>query len=435
MSTDKQQLRETISAFVRRWQGAAQKAVGNESQPTASQDGGEKARSQKRNQAIVDSGAKELAADLSVSLPIRYGDLAIQARLTRLMARTVGCLEPLTTSSLVTEFVDEVLDPNQTFMHQFLLGNWSVAGADEGFYWQLVNDWTIGTALWSPTGKGGSEASGAPVPIGFLLRRALRVPKEADPGRVGFASWIEAQVILEGMRLYKSGGVFFADEAFSPDYPYTDLKYYGVRRVPPASLVYSVDVSELPRIQSFLNWWLPRSPRTSDTSKLGKSDRRLSQALWRFASTYEAPDWQRALLDAVSSLEMVLDIGEGELKYRFAARLSHLLAAWNSAPIADTYSLARDLYSVRSAVAHGDWDGAERRAVKLARDRSLKADVAGYDVARQAMDMLRQVVLLLSTLADQDEDPERWLDEARLFDPAQRHRLADLIAHGRTLIG
>lgn len=432
MGTGRQRLVETISAFVRQWQGATRTAMGNESQPAASQEDVEKSRSQLWTQAIVDSVAKELAADLSESLPIRYGDPAIQARLTRLMARTHGCVEPLKTSSLVTEFVDELLDPNQTFLHLFLLGNFSVTGADEDFNCQLLNDWTIETASWFPTRETAGEAPGTPVPIGFLLRRALRVSKDADPGRVGFASWIEAQVILEGMRLYRSGGIFFADEAFSPDYPYTELKYYGMRRLAHASLAYAIQVSELPRIQSFLNWWLPRSPRRRDTSKLG--DRRLNQALWRLASAYDTADWQRASLDAVSGLEMALGIGEGELKYRFAVRLSHLMAAWSSASIADTYSLARDLYAVRSAVAHGDWDGAEQRAFKLANKRSLKTDLAGHEVARQAVDILRQVVLLLSALADQHADPERWLDEARLFDPAGRARLTDLVAHVRTLI-
>lgn len=169
--------------------------------------------------------------------------------------------------------------------------------------------------------------------------------------------------------------------------------------------------------------WLDLTPNAKPELPAEKVRNRLYQALWHLKRAYDDSNWERALLDAVSGLELLL-VGETpELSYRLSIRAGHLLSAHDPGLAGRVFSDIKQMYDVRSKVAHGDWAAAGRLASKHWGGEGRSKEAAGPACASAAIDYLRKAILAAAYFMSKGKDIQTLLDEKSLLNVKDREAL------------
>ncbi len=434
MSVDREQIESIIKDFVQKID-----AYHAQEKPP---EGVSDAHGAEQGQSLREVGVDEIQrtyvdptlSNLVTLLPDCPRDI-IQWRLYYLISRSTSLMVPEDRDAKLREFVDDLVSNGRFFWHGFHLDQFSIDGLADDSLWSLADNWKISKvklppAITYPQYPSGSAASR----ITYWLEGYRSYKKVDDPSPTGLKLWADANIILEALRLYKPGGVVFSNMGFSVDYPYLSPKFDSLGLRPLAAVdQYRLDFRNLDHAKSFIDWWQERSPRRYNAGQKSKFDNRLRQALRGFSSVYQAMDWQEMLLNAISALELLLNIGNLELKFRLATRIALLLAPVTITDVRRLYQSVGTLYNVRSAIAHGDWEGADEQAQKAARAQAQPTETAGIDLALIATDMLRKLIIMLKVLQEQRQDPDDWLDEGRLYDPKEYGTLTKLVEPAKTL--
>jgi hypothetical protein len=365
-------------------------------------------------------------------LPCRLRRLADTLSPLSLLRRLVHDLASATESTgaagvvnVVDDFVTNFLAPTQKVLHSFTLGAIRVTGISGSEPVQLVEDWKLHPRGMPLAGHASSlvNATQTNDPPTSLTRFA-DVPKGADLVRYRILSWLYAQLILEGLRLFALSGVFVAQEDFSPDFRYVGTSRWNPATCPTTRVFYAMPADRIPELAAFLSSWLPLSPsRESDPPKeTGRN--RLHQALRQLKRAYDDSDWESALVDAVSGLELLLLAGErDELSYRLAIRAGHLLFAHDPDRAGSVFADIRHMYDVRSTIAHGNREAAGKKAKKRWGAESRSCDQAGAVCATTAIDYLRRAILAAAYFESKGKDIQTEIEETSLLNAKNREVL------------
>lgn len=367
---------------------------------------------------------RQLTDDLSPLSPLRRD--CLEARIEWFVNDLASAAARTGTAGVggvVDDFITHFTAPTQQVLHSFTLGAFRVTGLSGSDPVQLVEDWKLhprGMPLGSHASSLVSATETDEPPTS--LTRFVDVPKGADPQQFLFLGRSYAQLILESLRLFALSGVFVAQEDFSPDYHYVGISHWNPATCPTTTVCRALPAARLPELAAFLTLWLQLTPTTKPVL-LEKGPSRLRQALWHLKRAYDDSEWEHALLDAVSGLEFLLVGQNAELSYRLAIRAACLLSAPNPDEAEKVFATIRQLYGLRSCIAHGDWATAEKEAAKVLRGNGQADETAGAACATTAVDYLRRAILAAAFFESKGKDMRTVLDEKSLLNVAAREAL------------
>lgn len=351
-----------------------------------------------------------------------------EARVSWLVHDLLNAVDKSAVNACVSSFVKALLAPTKQVLHSFTLAAFELRGIEPGARLPIVNGWEMhvrgmpldGRALVHLSGLGSSQ-----VPLS--MTRFSNVSKGSDPLRLHFLGWVEAQLILEGLRLFAPSGCFFVQEDFSPDYHYIAPVEYVPALLPSSPARYCLSPSQWGELQAFIEMWLQITPsrETPSTKEAGRNA--IRQALRRLRDGYDGGPWQEAVLDTVSGLELLLIRKDDELSFRLAIRAAHLLSVLEPDKAGDVFTKVRRLYEVRSSIAHGDWDEAAERAIKRWPATDESAVASGSACATFGIELLRRAILTQAYFTSRFAKPEEILDEKVLLNPTERERLREML--------
>lgn len=186
----------------------------------------------------------------------------------------------------------------------------------------------------------------------FVFVREIEIPKMIGerPGAAADALWKPTQDLLDRCILaissFKDGGpvgydgvrITAAEMAFGAAFGTQQL--WGNEHVPNGN--YQLSPEEAPRLETY-------------AQKFGDIHSSLEIACQRLVDATRRTKPRDSIIDAVIGLESILlvEIGErqrGETRFRFSLNYASLFPA---AERRDAFNTARDLYDLRSAIAHG----------------------------------------------------------------------------------
>lgn len=420
-------VRQLVSQFADDWLGSDEWALLRALPPLSLQVYLHGMTTLKGSDEPLPARMRQLADALSPLSPLPRDYL--EARLGWLVNDLASAAAPGETAKVVDGFVDKFLAPNRVVLHSFTLGGFRVTGLSGREPVELVAGWRLhprGMPLDSHARLlvSGPEGDEAPT----SLTRFADVPKGDDPVRYGFEGWLNVQLILEGLRLFAPSGVFVAQEDFSPDYPYVRAFQSPPAVRPTPTTYHALPAERVPELISFLTSWLPLSPSREPEPPRQRGRNRLYQALWHLRRAYDDRDWEHALLDAVSGMELLLVDQLNELSYRLAIRAGHLLFAHDPDRAGTVFADIRDMYDVRSCIAHGDREAAGKKAAKRWGAEGRSKDQAGAVCATTAVEYLRKAILLAAYFGGKRRDLQSLLDEKDLLNVKYREAIRKSLA-------
>lgn len=229
MPADRQRLILMSTEFVNGWQCYLQTTAQQYGKEVSEDDlVREEVVARKASHEFADRTMSRFVADLRSVLPIQYDRGAMLGRVRWLMTLTPGHSDAETAAS-ITAFVDELLRPDQLFLYSFMLQGLSIEDVPAQFVWELDNGWKVRQLPIVTAASSHSQTSRESGPqLAFWLEVERRFAKNSEPGPTLFHLWVEAQKMLEALRLYRQEFVAIGEEAFSVDYPYSEIVHQAM---------------------------------------------------------------------------------------------------------------------------------------------------------------------------------------------------------------
>ncbi len=369
---------------------------------------------------------KELVDSLLGLLSNALREESAEARVAWLVHDLMIAGDEASKGECVSSFVSALLKPTQQVLHSFTLVAFEVEGIAPGQCLPLVNGWQLhqrGMPLDTRARRHVAWLGLSEHP--FSLTRFADVPKGSDPQMIRIAGMLEALSILDGLRLFAQSGCFFVQEDFSPDYHYVTPDEFVPAPLPKSPARRVIAASRWGQVRAFTDLWLRLTPALEAESKSNKMRNRLRQALGFLRDGYSAGNWQQSVLNAVSGLELLLVHEIDELSFRLSIRAAYLLSAMEPQKAGDIFTRMREIYQIRSSLAHGDWYKAAGQAARAWPEAANSAGGPGCACANFALELLRKAVLTQAYFGSKPNVAGELPNEPILLNPAERDRLRD----------